>query len=65
MSFLREKKVKFATANDLIKFLKQNKFPITPNTCADISELPSNISTMGPAKFDVPAATLVGISVNL
>ena len=44
-SFL-EKKNRFVTTLDLIKGFKQIKLQRLHHTCAPISELPSNISTM-------------------
>ena len=41
-----ENDFKFANPVDLNKCLKQTKLPILLYTCAHISELPSNISTM-------------------
>ena len=43
---ISEKKIRFVTALDLIKYLKQIKYNRFLLTYAPISELPSNISTM-------------------
>ena len=41
-----ENKIRFVTALDLIKCLKQDEYQRLPLTCAPISELPSNTSTV-------------------
>ena len=45
----KKKKIKFKTTLDLIKGFKQIKYQRLILTCAPISELPSNISTMAAA----------------
>ena len=40
------KRIKFVTAVDLSKSLKQMKLPMLINTCAPISELSSNLTIM-------------------
>ena len=42
----RRKKPRFVTVLHLIKYLKQVKYQRLLNTCAPISELPSDTSTM-------------------
>ena len=46
IDLFEEKYIRFATALDLIKFLIQIKYQRLILTCAPISELPFNISTM-------------------
>ena len=41
-----KKKIRFVTALDLIKYLKQNKLKRFLLRCAPLSELPANILTM-------------------
>ena len=43
---ISKKEIRFVTALDLTKFLKQLKINRDCSTCAPISELPYNISTM-------------------
>ena len=46
--FWRQKHNRFATALTLIKYLKTDLITeIAPYVCAPVSELPSNMSTMG------------------